>query len=340
MFEAKIIAHSISEQGKEIITYQLKYPRYIHAELMTHRVFSRNAGSSRAIPVAKLAEKAIEEMVEPIRYLKNQAGMQAKNEELEGESLTLAKTVWRRMAETCADGAKELASLGLHKQWANRPLEWFSNISVVVTSTEWDNWYELRNHADAQPEIRELAYWMLVAKEKSTPTLLLPGQWHAPYIQVSWADESGNVVSLHYINQMFPNSKEPKSIKSPPHGSKQSFWLVVDGVFAKITLEEALKSSAAYCARVSYSKHDGTSATLAENIELHDRLVDSAPIHASPIEHQASPDKQSWWTRLKELFTGRPRYCNEQLHGNFKGYVQHRKYVERGIQDVIFKGEL
>lgn len=340
MFEAKIIAHSISEEGKEIITYQLKYPRMIHAELMTHRVFSRNAGSSRAIPVAKLADLAISEMVEPVQWLKNQAGMQAKNEELDGENLALAKLVWRRMAETCADGAKELANLGLHKQWANRPLEWFSNISVVVTSTEWDNWYELRNHPDAQPEIRTLAEVMLKAKQHSMPTLLQPGQWHVPYVQTTWADSEGQGVEVHYVSRMFPNCNKPKRIKVPTAGSHQRFWLIVDGAFKKITLEEALKSSAAYCARVSYNKHDGTSATLSENIELHDRLVGSAPIHASPIEHQASPDKQSWWTHIKEIFSGRPRYCNEQLHGNFKGYVQHRKYVERGIQNVIFKGEL
>lgn len=339
MFEAKIIAHSISEQGKEIITYQLKYPRYIHAELMTHRVFSRNAGSSRAIPVAKLADTALEEMVTPIRWLKNQAGMQAKDEELEGETLERAKTVWEHMAYQCALGAKELAELGLHKQWANRPLEWFSNISVVVTSTEWDNWYELRNHSDAQPEIRELAQLMLKAKQHSMPMLLQPGQWHVPYVTTTWTDKKGVGQEVRYINKMFPNCNKPKRVQAP-QGEYQAFWLIVDGAFIRVSLEEALKSSAAYCARVSYNKHDGKSATLSENIQLHDRLVGSDPIHASPIEHQASPDKQNWWTNIKEAFTGRVRYCNEQLHGNFKGFVQHRKYVERGIQNVIFKGEV
>lgn len=326
-YEVKIIADSITEAGKRITTFQLKYPRYIHAELMTHRVFSRNAGSSRAIPVSKLAERALKEMVEPIKWLKNQPGMQASNEELEGKQLRQAKLVWKRMADFCAVGADELSKLGLHKQWANRPLEWFSTISVVVTSTEWDNWYSLRFHPDAQPEIHNLAKLMHEESEMSIPTELKPGQWHLPYVHTTYGGQLG----IKHVN----NAPRYYQLKD----AVQGYYITVNDSPVRVTLEEALKSSAAYCARVSYDKHDGTTATLAENIQLHDRLVGSAPIHASPVEHQASPDRVlTKWEKFKAWITFNyvSNYANSGLQGNFKGWVQHRKFVEIGKQASSF----
>lgn len=183
MIEAKVIADSVSYPAdKRIITLQLKYPRYIHAELMTHRVFSRNASSSRAIPVGKLAQSSLDEMVEPIVWGMNQPGMQAKMEQLTGDQLEQAKKVWRETAEVCAAASTKLAELGLHKQWSNRLIEWFGHISVVVTSTEWDNFFALRDHELAQPEIKALAVAMKKAIEESYSVVLEAGEWHLPYI--------------------------------------------------------------------------------------------------------------------------------------------------------------
>lgn len=200
MIEAKVIEDSTYEGGKRLTTMQLKYPRVIHAEAKTHRVIeiggqlidlmedvafmddpslSRNASSTRAIPTAKLANS---EFFEPTRYGKNKAGMQAAEENLEGEALERAKAIWRHMADVCAAGSKELAELGLHKQWAGRPTEWFTHINVVVTATEWDNFFALRDHPDAQPEIRELARAMKAAMAASTPRVLGFGEWHLPYL--------------------------------------------------------------------------------------------------------------------------------------------------------------
>lgn len=200
MIEAKVIEDSTYEGGKRLTTMQLKYPRIIHAEAKAHRVIeiggqlidlmedvafmddpslSRNASSTRAIPTAKLANS---EFFEPTRYGKNKAGMQAAEENLEGEALERAKAIWRHMADVCAAGSKELAELGLHKQWAGRPTEWFTHINVVVTATEWDNFFALRDHPDAQPEIRELARAMKAAMAASTPRVLGFGEWHLPYL--------------------------------------------------------------------------------------------------------------------------------------------------------------
>lgn len=276
--EAKVIEDSISPEGIRLTTLQLTYPRYVHSELMTHRVFSRNASSSRAIPVAKLATAALENMVEPIRYGKNQAGMQASMEDLQGADLEKARAVWARMANECAKGAQELAELGLHKQWANRPLEWFSNISVVVTATEFENFFALRNHVAAQPEIRELAIQMQAAMEASKPILLTPGQWHLPY--VTDAERTSFEDSL---------------------------------VWRKI--------SAARCARVSYLLHDGQTPNCDKDLALYYRLMGMVPAHASPVEHQATPD-QPYGDGSED------RWYRPELHGNFKGWRQFRKMIE------------
>ena len=180
--ESKIILDSVSEDGNRLITRQLRYPRIIHAEVMTHRVFTRNASSSRAIPTAKLVQLALDDMYEPVRYGKNKSGMQAAEENLTGSDLAEAKAIWRDMANYCANGVARLGELKLHKQWANRPLEWFGHITVLITATEWDGFYEQRNHSDAQDEIEILAKMMLSDDAASTPRLLHNGTWHLPYV--------------------------------------------------------------------------------------------------------------------------------------------------------------
>lgn len=181
-YEVKIIADSTGPNNVRLVTMQLTYPRYIHAEFMTHRVFSRNASSSRAIPTNKLIELSLRDMVMPIKWGKNQAGMQASDEVLSTPDQIKAEAIWKHMATQCAQGVKELTELGVHKQWANRPLEWFGAITVVVTATDWDNFFELRNHEMAQPEIHHLAELMQEALDNSVTNYTGNGEWHLPYV--------------------------------------------------------------------------------------------------------------------------------------------------------------
>jgi hypothetical protein len=181
MIEAKVVEDSIYEGGKRLVTMQLKYQRFIHAELMTHRVFSRNASSSRAIPVAKMLQQVYEEPAMPVEWGKNQPGMQSR-ELLSAEDTECAKSSWLAAAKMAAGAAEALMETGVHKQIANRLLEPFQWIHVVVTATEWDNFFALRDHPDAQPEIRELARAMKAAMVASTPRQLGDGEWHLPYV--------------------------------------------------------------------------------------------------------------------------------------------------------------
>lgn len=179
--EVKIIADSISPSGLRLTTMQLKYQRFVHSEFMTHRVFSRNASSSRAIPVAKMIEQVRNDPAMPVEWGKNQPGMQAR-ENLSEDDVVKAKFLWLVARDEACNTAEMMVSLGLHKQIVNRILEPFQYIHVVVTSTEWDNFFALRDHPDAQPEIRELAKLMKEAYNASKPKKLLIGQWHLPYI--------------------------------------------------------------------------------------------------------------------------------------------------------------
>lgn len=192
-----ILCSQVDWQGyPPIWTLQLRYPRFIHAEFMTHRAFSRNASSSRAVPIKKLAEEARNEPAMPVYWGRNQKGMQA-DVELNDKEIAAARFKWREAAGVAADLALSLETLGLHKQIANRVLEPFSHISVIVTATEFDNFFQLRDHRDAQPEIRALARKMRDAMTdvyfEDKINKLEPGQWHLPYVRPTEMEYSDQI---------------------------------------------------------------------------------------------------------------------------------------------------
>ena len=273
MITAEIIEDSVANAdcgpiGKRLTTFRLTYPRFVHAELMTHRVFSRNASSSRAIPIRKMLAAVWSNPAMPVYWGANQAGMQARKE-LEGFRLWLAKQVWRKSRYLALATAWSLDKIGLHKQIANRILEPWGHITVVVSATEFANWFVLRTHPDAQPEIRELAVQMEYLYRNSLPTELDPGEWHLPFVR--------------------------------------SFERV-------LPIMDQIKISVARCARTSYLTHDRKESSIDADIALHDKLVVSQPMHASPAEHQARPDSF--------VFEG---WSNPGLHGNLVGFIQYRK---------------
>ena len=193
MIEAKVIAHSVAHDdrgnhGPELFTLALKYPRFIHSEFMTHRVFSRNAASSRAIPVSKMIEQVRNEPAMPVYWGSNKPGMQA-GDELTDMDLATAKNLWIDAAENAAATAEKMQELGLHKQVVNRVLEPFQIMQTVVTATEWENFFQLRISEFAQPEIKALAVAMKEAMTNSTPFQMPYGEYHVPYVTAEERDE-------------------------------------------------------------------------------------------------------------------------------------------------------
>lgn len=179
--QAKIIADSINPSGQRLTTMEVRYPRFIHSEFMTHRVFSRNAASSRAIPNRKLVDQVRNNPMEPIAWGRNRSGMSADTE-LDDEMIATIRREWLELARHTADVAERWAGMGLHKQVVNRVLEPFLPITVIVTATEWNNFFVQRISPNAQPEIEKLATEMKSALAQSNPRLLVAANWHTPYV--------------------------------------------------------------------------------------------------------------------------------------------------------------
>jgi thymidylate synthase ThyX len=182
MITAKIVADSNNTEirNKRITSFVLTYPRFIHSELMTHRMFSRNAASSRAIPISKFIEDVLTDPALPIHWGANQKGMQA-DIEVDETTKIKAMQIWNEARDSAVSHAKQLNDLGIHKQIANRLMEPFFHITTLVTATEYENFFKLRAHSAAQPEIRELAYKMQDALKESTPENKIEGEWHIPF---------------------------------------------------------------------------------------------------------------------------------------------------------------
>jgi thymidylate synthase ThyX len=179
--KAEVIKDSISTTGMRITTLKLTYPRFIHSEFLTHRMFSRNSSSSRAVPIHKLIDMVEHDPVIPSHWGKNQKGMQAEHE-VDMFTKEKAVIIWLNACKSAVHYAKQLDELNIHKQVVNRLLEPFSHIQTVVTATEWENFFKLRLHKDAQPEIQQLAKAMKEALDSSDPDLLRKGEWHLPFI--------------------------------------------------------------------------------------------------------------------------------------------------------------
>lgn len=177
-FRADIIADSINPVGNRITTYILRYPRFIHSELMTHRMFSRNAASSRAIPIEKVIAQVETDPAMPVEWGANGRGMAASG--VVADAAT-SEAAWRHAAALSVESARTLMRTGLHKQIVNRVLEPFVWMTTLVTATEWENFFSLRVHPKAQPEFQWLSYLMLRAYVLNTPQDKNVGEWHIPF---------------------------------------------------------------------------------------------------------------------------------------------------------------
>ena len=198
-YNVEIVLDSISEAGCRITTMKLLFPRYILAQFNTHRVFSRNASSSRAIPIGKMIEKIKANPAIPLTWGSNKAGMQA-GEELSDDKIIRAYNEWVKALDLAIGQAEVLYDIGLHKQHVNRILEPFMLIEVLVTATEWDNFFELRCHKDAQPEIQHLANLMRDTLNKSKPAIR---HAHLPFITIEeWKEFMIDAIDMDYLMKL------------------------------------------------------------------------------------------------------------------------------------------
>lgn len=177
---ARVIEDSVGPTGARLTTFVLTYPRFIHSEFLTARVFSRNSASSRAIPTWKMIKAVLSDPATPVSWGSAKAGMQA-GPELAGARRYLARSVWLLSRLAAAAACWSLTKVGCHKQVANRVIEPYAWMTTLVTATDWGNFFNLRAHPDAQPEFQALAYEMLEAYVRSWPRELAAGEWHLPF---------------------------------------------------------------------------------------------------------------------------------------------------------------
>lgn len=322
LISVKIVADSISPSGIRIITFELEYPRIIHSELMTHRLLSRNAMSSRAIPIKKMIEQVQQNPAMPVKFGKNQPGMQDAGEHSAqlGDGYS-AEEWWKLAGLSAARFAAEFADAGYHKQIANRLLEPYQRMKTVVTATDWNNFFWLRVDPDADPTIYELAKAMKEASDNSIPDPLEPGQWHTPYVDHVYGFEDIDDKECAVFEGYCVLDEENKPVM--------------------LTLEEALAVSASCCAQVSYRV---LNTSKEKALDIYEKLVSGNKVHASPFEHQATPmteyreiensdyltighinfprDPSSW----EEGITHADRQ-GQLWSGNLRGWRQHRQLV-------------
>ena len=251
MYDAQILADSVSPLGHRLVTFQITFPRIILAEFNTHRVFSRNSASSRAIPVPTRIKAILEAPFVPAAFGANQRGMEA-GDALEDKAQEQCREVWLDAMRDAVKHAERLVEIGVHKQWANRLLEPFAWHTVIVTATEWENYFKLRVSEHAQPEIFTVSDMMQKILAESTPKELKHGQWHLPLVGEKFGDED-------------PSEDDSEG---------------------DVGDEVRIKLSVARCARVSYLTHDGKRDPEAD-LTLYERLTGNG--HMSPTEHAARP---------------------------------------------------
>lgn len=297
MIKVRIIADSINAYfASRMTTFEIEYPRIVHSELMTHRMLSKNSASSRAIPIASMIQSIKDSPAMPEEWGKNKAGMQA-DELLSEELQNKAKEIWLNACKNAIEYSEQLAAIGAHKQVANRLTEPFQHMKVVISGTDFNNFFWLRNHKDADPTIRNLAAKMQGCYNASQPVPLRDNQWHLPYVETI---TNGNTGKQWYFDE---NKNE-------------------------ISLNEALMISASCCAQVSFRKSDGS---LEKAEVIFDRLINSVPCHASPVEHQAMVLKHGF--NKDNIFEAWPMgitHVNREniwYSGNLRQWIQYRQLI-------------
>lgn len=290
--KAKLLASSINSDGVRMDTFELEYPRQVHAEVRTHGMVDMNSSSSRAIPAKFMRNHIWENTARPVVLTKNQAGMQGKElhdglipVELIADvnKLTLKEVLkhfevcevdtstgyvtfdeftrhWA-LSQTLANH-EVMERVGLHKQVVNRYCEPFQFMKVVFSATELDNFFNLRFQEDADPTLIELVNCMLALYHEVTPEVLSSGEWHTPYVQHARDVETGELE--YFVGQ------------------------VGEGDFQWLTPEDAIKVSCCACAQVSYRKMDTSPEKVARVFDL---LINGGIIHGSAFAHVATPMK-------------------------------------------------
>ena len=300
--QASLIKHSThGVTGREMLTYVIDFNRFFLAELNTHRSISKNGLSSRAVPLESMIKTILEAPSVPVWWGKNEPGMKARAE-LDQKEMEQAQQIWFDAIKDATKHATRMKDIGAHKQIANRIQEVGMVQRMILSATDWNNFFWLRDHPDAQPEFRELARAMFKAKEQSVPDILYPGEWHLPFV--------------HAQRDLLDK------------------WTYFDADMQVIDEFTAKKISASCCAQVSFRKADDSIEKANKIFDMLHLGSETEPSHASPTEHQATPmelgfDIMSEWP---EGITHMNRDHKTFFSGNLREWVQYRQLIPNNVK--------
>jgi hypothetical protein len=364
--EATIIADSKGMNGTRLTTMLLTFPRFILAELNTHRVFSKNSASSRAIPFNKMLKMVQEDPFIPIAWQSHHSGMQGEEYLTNARDISWARQYWIEASKSAVKEAKILDGHGITKQLCNRLLEPFMWHTVLCSFTEIENFYNLRcpkykvTGLACGPQKSKkdwLKHMKFSSAVSSTPVTI--EEWQS--INESSAEIHMQALAEAMWDAM--NKSEPKTLFPGewhiPYGDQLEVPAIQSLMNKDTDVEDPrywdvfnnfkIKIASARCARLSYMTQDGK-IDYQKDIELHDRLLTSG--HMSPFEHCARMMTLAEYTTFIRGFEvkdstlanvldkNHPRtdvYMNWNSNhmgiyngwcNNFRGFIQYRHLIE------------
>lgn len=361
MISAKMICDSIDPRGNRLRTLEVVMPRYILAEFNTHRMLSRNSASSRAIPFDKMVNEVQERTFIPYAWQKNHKGMQGTEYHTDFTYNHAAEQGWLRARDTAVFEANLLNNnCDITKQLANRLLEPFMYHKVLVSGTEWDNFFNLRCpsytfHNDNKEftfksrkdvikhfgEDEEVEYESGNVKLKDLSVI----QW----LQLNTGQADIHMMFLAEAIWDATNESVPVKLKEGewhvPYGDKidkEILKLLTKENWNSVVLSNAVdlmirKISVARCARLSYQTlGDNPVIDYEADLKLYDVLAKSG--HYSPFEHVArvmTNQEYELFVKGTLEWTGGqydkplPTQGSDGWCLNFKGFIQERYLLEQ-----------
>lgn len=337
MISAKIVADSITPYGDRLTSMLVTFPRYILAELNTHRVLSKNSASSRAIPFKKMRESVLTNPFIPVAWQKDHSGMQG-SEYLDKQYSFECTQRWLIARDHALFEADNLTSgYGATKQLSNRLLEPFMWHTVLISATDFSNFFELRcPQYYAEPEGKYYKskkdfvnqFWNPTFVGSDVSAVMEVDDWDA----LKWLQLNKGQADIHMM--MLAEAMWDQYQSSIPIKLKENEWHIVfedkidlssydfgielQSLHAQqeVRTMTKVKISTGMCARTSYTVvGEEKEFGYEKQIQLHDRMATQVPFHASPFEHNAR-------VMTQEEYDANPR-CR-----NFSGFIQYRHLLE------------
>lgn len=335
---AKVIADSKNEWDNRITTMIVTMPRIILAEFNTHRMFSRNSASSRAIPFDKMVKSVQENPFIPIAWQKDHKGMQGNEYITYKNTVELIKEEWVGASQDAILRATRLHSGKIAsdnnlecdivtKQLCNRLLEPFMYHTVICTATEWENFFALRCPQYQFSENPKHVYRSWKDLQNSHNNIVDDSLLNR--LQTNKGQAEIHMMALAEAMWDAYNESIPKELKAGewyiPFGDDIDAGEMIGISDYESIIEQKIKIATARCARISYTVvgEECKEPNYENDIKLHDRLADSG--HWSPFEHCAKTMSQAEREMNRVVIQKQNDSDNLGWSGNFKGFIQYRK---------------